>query len=395
MDVDLQFLTGGVRYQRDYVLPLSTPPEDDAGVESAIVAAIKSRRASTPERLRAVLGHRDVSSRASIFRRYDGVVRGCTAIPPGFADAGVLVPIPGAPLGVAVAIGGNPRYGKIDPRRAAELAVVEAIAGVTAVGARPAGLTDCLNFGDPTIPEQMGQFVAAVDGLARAANALRVPFVSGNVSLYNRSSSGKSVAPSPIVSCIGTLGDISRSATAGFKRPGSAIILVGTPQFALGGSVIAELLGIESRALPQMDFGDFAARCEFVREAFSRNLVLAARDVSDGGPAAAIAEMAFASDREIGFWFDDGHAPLTELISEYGLFGEAPLFVLEVETAAVLYELAAEFDIDLWAVGKTIAEPIAVFGPDWPHGTCNERISIAELREAWEAPLRDFYGSVA
>ena len=191
-----------------------------------IEAAVRKQPGTLFERLRGVLAHRDVCSRAPIYRRYDGVVRGCTAIPPGYADAGVLVPVPGAPLAMALGLGGNPRYGKIDPRRAAELAVIEAIANVTAVGATPAGLTDCLNFGDPTVPEHMGAFVAAVDGLAEAANALGVPFVSGNVSLYNRSSSGNHVAPSPIVACVGTIADVANTVTMALKRAGSPIAFV-------------------------------------------------------------------------------------------------------------------------------------------------------------------------
>src|SRR6202035_4658410 len=113
------------------------PVESADDRERAIAVALARQPASLTERLLEVLAHRDVSSRSAIYRRYDGVVRGCTAIPPGFADAGVLVPVPGAPLGVAVGLGGNPRYGKIDPFRAAELAVVEAIGSVIAVGASP------------------------------------------------------------------------------------------------------------------------------------------------------------------------------------------------------------------------------------------------------------------
>jgi phosphoribosylformylglycinamidine synthase len=159
MDVDLEFLTGGVRYSRPFVLPVANT--QSAGVrERVVAAALAANPATLLDRLRDVLAHRDVASRASIYRRYDGVVRGCTALPPGYADAGVLVPIPGSPLGIALGLGGNPRYGKLDPKRAAELAVIEAIANITAVGATPAGLTDCLNFGDPTVPDQMGAFVA-------------------------------------------------------------------------------------------------------------------------------------------------------------------------------------------------------------------------------------------
>ncbi|MEA2722172.1 MAG: phosphoribosylformylglycinamidine synthase subunit PurL [Candidatus Eremiobacteraeota bacterium] len=402
MDVDLEFLTGGVRYSRPYVIPhAAAAPDDD---ERAVMAAVRSRPAGVVDRLREVLAHRDVSSRASIYRRYDGVVRGCTAIPPGFADAGVLVPIPGAPLGVALGLGGNPRYGKIDPGRAAELAVVEAIANVTAVGARAAGLTDCLNFGDPTVPEQMGAFVAAVDGLSRAARALAVPFVSGNVSLYNRSSKGNQVAPSPIVACIGTIEDVSRMCTSALKRAGSALLLVGTPRFALGGSVIAEVLGARCTGLPAIDYESFIAYAGFVHDALERGIALAARDVSDGGAAAAIAEMAFGAldEHALGVWLDADRFPCAEVIPEYGLFAEAPMFVLEVTDVDAAMSLARRYGLDddgdwhaIWRIGTVTANAVFEFGPNATGSAQNEKIELTELREAWEAPLRDFYGSVA
>jgi phosphoribosylformylglycinamidine synthase len=388
MDVDLAFLTGGVRYSRSYIRPPAAPEGSD---DRALVAvAIDAGGFTMPKLLRAALAHRDVASRASIYRRYDGVVRGCTAIPPGYADAGVLVPIPGAPLAVALGIGGNPRYGKRDPRRAAQLAVIEAIANVTAVGATPAGLTDCLNFGDPTVPEQMGAFVAAVDGLAEAARALGVPFVSGNVSLYNRSSSGAHVAPSPIVACVGTLSDVSRTATASFKRPGSALVLVGGEPSGFGASVIAEVTNAAASGLPSADVAAFAAACAMVREAFEDGIVLAARDVSDGGVAAALAEMAFAhlEDRGVGFWLD------ASAIDTAAAFSESPAFVLEVDRAVVPQALraAARAGVHARKIGETIAQPEAVFGDDRDSVRHNDRVLLSTLRHAWEAPLREFYG---
>ncbi len=339
-----------------------------------------------------VLAHRDVCSRESIYQRYDGVVRGCTAIPPGFADAGVLVPIPGAPLGVALGIGGNPRYGKIDPRRAAELAVVEAIANVTAVGATPVGLTDCLNFGDPTVPEQMGAFVAAVDGLAFAAKALEVPFVSGNVSLYNRSSSGNHVAPSPIVACIGTIADVSRTATSGFKRPGSAIMLIGQPQILFAGSVFAEIAELAPEQLPEIDYARFAKCCALLRKAYAQNLVLAAHDVSDGGMLTAIAEMSLASalhyhDREIGAHFYSLDMTVDPWLSDASWFEEFPGFVCEVEDEPAFYDLAREMGVHAHNLGKTIAEPVLLYYDGW------DAVGMRQVRGAWERPLRDFYGA--
>ncbi len=405
MDVDLEFLTGGVRYQRPYVLPApATEPVEER--ESQVDDAARERPASLLELLRSVLAHHDVCSRATIYRRYDGVVRGCTAIPPGFADAGVLVPIFGAPLAAATGIGGNPRYGKLDPKRAAELAVVEAIANVTAVGATPAGLTDCLNFGDPTVPEQMGAFVAAVDGLADAARALGVPFVSGNVSLYNCSSSGNQVAPSSIVGCVGALDDVAYTITPALKSSRSALLLLTPPLRGFGGSVIADVLGMPAKALPEIDYDWFARACRFVGDAARRGWVSAARDVSDGGPLVAMAEMAFASaargapigvrivlDVRSDSVAEERHSLARGAIRQ---FDESPGFVLEVPEAARddVQRLLHEYGFfNAMSHFWTIPEPVVEVRSD--DDELIESVTLDELREAWEAPLRDFYGSVA
>ena len=411
MDVDLAFLTGGVRYSRPYVLP-EPVAETTHARESAVRHAVSERSITMLSILRAVLGHRDVCSRASIYQRYDGVVRGCTTIPPGHADAGVLVPIPGAPLAVATGIGGNPRYGKLDARRAAELAVIEAIANVTAVGATPVGLTDCLNFGDPTVPDQMGAFVAAVDGLAEAARALGVPFVSGNVSLYNRSSSGNHVAPSPIVGCIGTIDDVSNTITPALKAADSVLLTIIPPSpfrestaftnrrpayerpvmRGVGGSVVAEVLGITSTAISDIDYEWFGRACRFVREAQERGLVSAARDISDGGAPVAIAEMAFAAcDRGAPLAFRLMALSATEDI--VWAFDESPGFVLEVPAHEyrAFEQLAAAARLGVTRIGRTIEGPDAEVHSI--EGVLIEAVSIDDLREAWAAPLRDFYGA--
>lgn len=400
MDVDLAFLTGGVRYARPYALPV-VKPEPVAARERAIEAGVRKHPGTLFERLRTVLAHRDVCSRASIYQRYDGVVRGCTAIPPGYADAGVLVPVPGAPLALALGLGGNPRYGKIDPRRAAELAVIEAIANVTAVGATPAGLTDCLNFGDPTVLEQMGAFVAAVDGLAEAATALGVPFVSGNVSLYNRSSSGNHVAPSPIVACVGTLADVANTVTMALKRAGSPIVFVAPPveAIALGGSVIGETLGIVSNALPAVDYAWFGRACAFVREAIARGMVLAARDVSDGGFLVALAEMALAaraSGTPLGIAIEEDDAIGATSPEMVWNFSEEPGFVLELGGELdALEALAKRHGVEL-GYGSIVTTAEARFALHSERtGQAVATVSLDELAEAWEAPLRDFYGSAS
>ncbi|MBV9439166.1 MAG: phosphoribosylformylglycinamidine synthase subunit PurL [Candidatus Eremiobacteraeota bacterium] len=398
IDVPLDFLTAGVRYERPYELVVTVDEPAEAR-RRALVDAAARRPASLFERLRAVAGHRDVCSRAPIFERYDGVVRGCTALPVGYADAGVLVPIPGAPLAVAVGVGGNPRYGAIDAAGAAELAVTEAVAQVLAVGATPVALTDCCNFGDPTIPAQMGAFVAAIEGLARAAEALGLPFVSGNVSLYNRAANGAHVAPSALVACVGTMAEIAMRLTPALKRPDSTLYVLSAGLDAdgvrrCGGSVLADIIGVRSSALPRIAYDALPRLAALLQWSTESGTIVAARDISDGGPLMAAAEMALASLRAataVGFTVDAGDADAER---ECALFDEAPGFVVEVPR-----ERDAEFRAVAGQVGVPLSTSFACHSEPALHqvvrGELRAALPIDALREAWEAPLRDFYEDAA
>jgi phosphoribosylformylglycinamidine synthase len=388
MDVPLGFLVDGVRYNRPYTVVLPDAEPVDLLLER--VRALPSQTAG--ELLRAALAHRDVCSRAAIVERYDSVVRGTTAIPAGYADAGVIVPLPGAPLGVALSVDGNPRYGKLDPQRAAELAVIEAVRNVAAVGATAAGLTDCLNFGDPTDPKALGAFVAAVDGLAYAGRELGVPYVSGNVSLYNQSKSGRAVAPSPIVACVGTIADVARTTTADLKRSGSALVLLATPHAALGGSVYAELAGIATPNLAQPDYAAIRRELALLGALQSDGLVLAAHDLSDGGLLVTIAEMLFAAHRAGGVRGARIADPATwapALPAHVALFAEYGGFVLEVADAGAVRAQAVAYGVDALHVGETLERPELIIEPG------DERLALGALLDAWSAPLRGFYGDAA
>jgi phosphoribosylformylglycinamidine synthase II len=376
MDVDLAFLTGGVRYHRPYTIALPNPVPSGPprlGFADAGFA------------LDALLAHRDVCSRRTIVQRYDGVVRGTTAIPLGEASAGVICPIPGAPLAVALGVAGNPRYGKLDPQLAAEHAVLEAVRNVVAVGARPLGLTDCLNFGDPTVPEHLGAMVAAIDGLAYAARALETPFVSGNVSLYNQSKSGRTVAPSPIVACVGGIDDISKAVSMAFKRAGSAIFFLGEPGGDIGGSVYAELLGIHDASLPAIDYASVVREHAFLAAAFAGDLILAAHDVSDGGALVAVVKMAFATHAgaRLGVQLDasplDGNAGTAA-------FAEGSGFIVEAADADRFAQLAGAMRAPVVRIGTTTAG----YDVTLPGGVVR---SCDDLHAMWSFPLADFYAA--
>jgi len=386
MRVDVGFLTGGIRYDRPYEVPPPTPAEKVAR-ETEPAAGVS---ASVGELLERVLAHRDVCSRKPLYERYDSVVRGTTSIPCGYADAGVIVPVAGAPLAAALAVDGNPRYARIDVRRAAELAVCEAVRNVVAVGARPAGLTDCLNFGNPEIPAQMGEFVAAVDGIAQAARELGVPFVSGNVSLYNTSAAGRAIPASPIIACVGAIADISKTATLGFKAPGHRLFFIGGFQAALGGSIFAEVAGIEGGRLPAIPYPAVRSGIAFLLCAHERGLVAAAHDVSDGGLLAALAEMAFPTlaRTPCGATLAIAREVMAAAGRDGVYFGEAGGFIVEATDGEAFLELAATFRTEaeplVIEIGRTTAEAAIVTAD-------GERYDLHRLHEAWSAPLRDFY----
>ncbi len=357
MDVESEFLTGTIRDELPYteVIHHAAPAEELPLVDVETLF---------PQ----VLAHRDVCSREPLYRRYDAVVRGATVLPRGHADAGVLAPIPGSRLGVALAVAGNPRYGRIDPRYGAEHAVLEAMRRVVAVGAQPIGLTDCLNFGNPRKPEQYGAFVAAVDGLAHAATRLDLPFVSGNVSLYNETGDGVAVPASAIVAAIGAVEDVGAIVTPGLKAAGSALLWIGSRELVVGGSVLAEILGIEG-ALPGLSYGAERAAVAIVHDALARGVLRSCHAVRDGGMLTALARLAFGAmlrGRTVGAEIDFGN-PLCE-------------------AGGFLCEVSDESGVDLTGVlrvGETNDKPELVVN--------GVRFEIPRLYEMWSRPLVELY----
>jgi phosphoribosylformylglycinamidine synthase subunit PurL len=357
MDVANDFLTGSIRDELPYteVIRHAGAVEELPAVE---VETVFPR----------ILAHRDVCSREPIFRRYDAVVRGRTVLPRGAADAGVLAPIPGSRLGVALAVAGNPRYGRVDPGYAAEQAVLEAMRSVVAVGARPIGLTDCLNFGNPRKPDQYGEFVAAVDGLARAATELDLPIVSGNVSLYNESSGGAAIPASTIIACVGALDDVGAVVTPGLKQPGSVLLWIGSRELVVGGSVLAELLGIEG-ALPSISYGAERAAVGILQDAILRGVLRSCRAIRAGGMLTALARLAFDAmlrGRAIGAEVDFGNP-----------FCEGGGFICEVSD---------DSEIDLTGalrIGETVAGSELVVN--------GVRFDLRRLYEIWSQPLNELF----
>ena len=325
MDVPIDFLTGAISEAR-----ANCHPE---------VSNDREALPSGPERsegLPQALAGLNACSREPLYKQYDAVVRGTTVIPRGHADAGVIAPVPGAPFGVALGVAGS---------------VSEAVRRVVAVGARPLGLTDCLNFGNPNNEEHYAELVRAVSKLAADAEVLNLPFVSGNVSLYNESSSGRAIPSSPIIGCVGAVDDLRKVVTLGFKHPESDLYFVGTP----GVSV--------------------------VREAIDKELVLSAGAVGSAGLLGAAARMSFAADNDFGADFS-GVKPFTDEFEGWLIeAGDSDAFE---HIAAARLPAVAWRHVGVTTVADIAGEvDISIGESSW---------DLDDLRTAWSKPLTEIYG---
>jgi phosphoribosylformylglycinamidine synthase subunit PurL len=239
----------------------------------------------------------DIASRAWIWQQYDSQVGGDTAQLSG-GDAAV-VRIHGTNRALAMTTDCTPRYCYADPYEGGKQAVAETYRNICAVGAKPLAITNCLNFANPQRPEIMAQIVGCLEGMGDACRALDYPIVSGNVSLYNESKAnggGSAILPTPAIGGVGVLDDVSKMATIGFKAEGEAIYLLGEAKGSLGQSLwLREILGQETGDAPKIDLETERRLGETVRDLIDQRLVSAVHDISDGGLAVALTEMALAA----------------------------------------------------------------------------------------------------
>ncbi len=277
--------------------------------------------------LLALLGSPNLASRRAVYEQYDSTVGADTVVGPGHGAA--VLRIKGTSRALVASTDGNQAVGALDPYLGAAMSVAEATRNVSITGARPLGVTNCLNYGDPTRPEAFWQLSEAVRGLGDACRALGLPVTGGNVSLYNESPAG-AIAPTPEIGVVGLLDDTAALIGPAFDADGDAIMLVGETSPGLTGSEYAALAGTAAEdGLPPLDLAREAALQRFIREASDRGLVASAQDVSGGGLAVALAESAMWSGRGAAVRVPVAMSPAVEL------FGEGPSRV--VVTARARY----------------------------------------------------------
>jgi phosphoribosylformylglycinamidine synthase len=376
--VPARHLADAPTYERDIVRPAYLD-----GVDHLDLSTVPQ-----PEDYNAVLlemlSHPNLCSRRSVYEQYDHEVGTDTVIAPG-ADAAV-VRIKGTSLGFAVTSDGRGRHCYLDPRDGGAATVAEAYRNLSCVGAEPVAVTDCLNFGSPEKGQGYYQLAECIEGMAQACEVLGTPVVSGNVSLFNETEAG-SIYPTPTVGMVGVFEDVSRHATPGFKREGDMVAVIGDgPLASLEGSEYLEIVHGEVRGKPPAPDLDAERRVSsLIRRLISSGLVDTVHDISGGGLAVALAEMALAG----GMGFDHvGTEAVETLIAGQGrgradtaLFGESTSHYLVAVPEERWYEFMSALDSDI-----ACDQAGTVGGDRLKVGNLID-VSLDELRDAYERDL--------
>jgi phosphoribosylformylglycinamidine synthase len=320
----------------------------------------------------------DMASKRWLWEQYDRHVMADTLEDSATgADAGI-VRVHGTRKALAVTSDVTPRYVQADPYEGGKQAVAEAWRNLVAVGAEPIAITDNLNFGNPERPEIMGQIVRATDGMAEACAALDFPVVSGNVSLYNETN-GAAIPPTPTVGAVGLIADYGRHADFSSLKGGDALVLVGETKGELGASMyLREVLGREDGAPPPVDLALERRTGELVRQLIGDGAVATVHDLSDGGLAAAAAEMALASGVGVSLTLGT-EAAHAQLFAE-----DQARYLLGVADPAAVLAAAAAAGVSARVVGKAGGDAFAAAGLF--------ALPLATLRQAHEDWMPAYMG---
>ncbi|MFH0750283.1 MAG: AIR synthase related protein, partial [Chloroflexota bacterium] len=341
--------------------------------------------------LLGLFGSPNLSSRRWVYQQYDQHVGTNTVAGPGRGAA--VLRVKGTRRALVATTDCDQAVAALDPYLGAAMSVAEATRNVSVTGARPLGVTNCLNFGDPTRPEAFWQLREAVRGLGDACRALGIPVTGGNVSLYNEAP-GSAIAPTPEIGVVGLADDVDALVGPAFVADDEVVLLAGAAGPGLGGSAYAALAGGGDDDPPALDLPREVALQAFLRAGIGAGLVTAAQDVSGGGLAVALAEMATWGGRGGRFRVAVAGAPAVTL------FGESPsraVVATQADRVAALVALAADHRVPLVELGITGGERLVIeLAGEGATGAAEGRgarvadeldVALADLRHAWEHGL--------
>lgn len=368
LEMELDFLTKSPRYRRPYTVKEITPvvPELDPPKNYSDI-------------LLELLSSPNICSKDWVIRQYDHEVRGSTVIKPlngkiGYythGDAAVIKPLRDSFQGLAITADVNPRWVELDPYWGAAAAVDEVCRNLVSVGAVPHSLADCLNFGNPEKPERLGDFFQVAQGLHVVASDMGISFVSGNVSFYNESHSG-AIPPTPTILGVGIIRDIRHAVTADLKVSANSLYQVGSAEKEMGGSEYYYVRNVTGNQVPQTSPHLLRRRVSALLTAMEKGLVTSCHDISHGGLAVCLAEMALGGACGVSVTVDRKDL-------EPALFSESPSrWVVEVMKGKEK-EFEDILGEDAHRLGTVTDESF----------TLNPVITLSldQVRTAWQNPL--------
>ncbi len=357
-------------------LALASPEYDRPWHEIEMPAAVSIEpdgNVKALDVLKSMMGSPDLASRRWIWEQYDSTVMADTMQKSG-GDAAV-VRVHGTDKALAMTTDCTPRYCYAHPETGGAQAVAEAYRNLIASGAKPLAATNNLNFGNPEKPEIMGQIVGCVKGIGAACEALDMPIVSGNVSLYNETD-GKAILPTPVIGGIGLMKDSAAMCRIGHKEEGLDLVVLGSCTGHLQQSLFAkQVLSNQEGQPPTIDLEKEEATGRLVLSLIENEMVEACHDISDGGLIVSVTEMAMAHG--IG-------AELNIAESELGqLFGEDQArYVLATNDSESILLAAEIAEVEATIIGKTKGDALTL--------TSGASISLSELSAAHEAWMPGF-----
>ncbi|MGN8116195.1 phosphoribosylformylglycinamidine synthase subunit PurL [Labrys sp. 22185] len=361
--------------------PLYDRPHVPSPKLPVIEAGSLKTNLSTGEALLNLIGSPELASKRWVYEQYDTLILGNSIQTPG-GDAAVVRVLDG-PKGLAMTSDVTPRYCEADPVEGGKQAVAEAWRNISAVGGLPLAVTDNLNFGNPERPDIMGQFVGCLDGIGQACRALDFPIVSGNVSLYNETN-GRGILPTPTIGGVGLVDDVAVTASIAFKAEGETVMLVGGPGTWLGQSIwLAEILKREEGAPPPVDLTVEKRHGDFIRGQIRAGNLKTCHDISDGGLAVAVAEMALG--RGIGADLSQAPQGSEPHAFWYGEDQARYVVALAADKAEAFAKAATEAGVPVTTLGTTGGNALIL-----PEG---RPILVSALSERHESFLPTLMGS--
>ena len=335
------------KYNREWI---STPLPEEINIDK------KLNDLDIKDCLVKLLTHPNQSNKSWVWEQYDHMVMGDTIQKPG-GDAAV-VRVHGTNKAIAATVDCTPRYCFAHPHTGGMQAVCETYRNLSAVGAEPRAITNCLNFGNPEKKEIMGQLVEVIKGMSEACLALDYPVISGNVSLYNETN-GVGIKPTPTIGGVGLIQDSNKSTTISIKATGNLLLIIGETKGHIHQSALCyDILHIKKGPPPSINLAEEKKNSFFIRDLINKKIALSVHDISDGGIALTIAEMCMSGKI--------GANITTNLIDAERikfLFGEDQArYVIEVKSADYdnIVKLAKEKEVSLLQIGSTKAENLTI-----------------------------------